>query len=61
MDRGREIEAFAVSAGRISAVGTGDDIRGCRPQRPGHRRADQRRPGFIDAHCHPDGVEGWWV
>jgi predicted amidohydrolase YtcJ len=53
------VEAFAVSGGRISAVGTNADIR--RLAGPGTRMIDARGstvlPGFIDAHCHPDGVE----
>lgn len=53
------IEAFAVSGGRISEVGTNDEIR--RLASGATRVIDARGttvlPGFIDAHCHPDGVE----
>ena len=52
-------EAFAVSGGRFVAVGTTEEIR--RLAVPGTEVIDARGsfifPGFIDAHCHPDGVD----
>jgi predicted amidohydrolase YtcJ len=53
------VEAFAVSGGRISAVGTAADIRRLagRNTKVVDARSSTVFPGFIDAHCHPDGVE----
>src|SRR3954469_3264826 len=52
-------EAFAVKDGRFTAVGATTDIRN--PATARTRVVDAQRmtvtPGFIDAHCHPSGVE----
>ncbi|HEV8454269.1 MAG TPA: amidohydrolase [Gemmatimonadales bacterium] len=52
-------EAFAVTGGRFVAVGTTEEIR--RLATPTTEVIDARGttvfPGFIDAHCHPDGVD----
>ena len=60
MDAARpEAEAFAVKNGRIVAVGSTADIRNI--VTPATRVIDAAgmtvTPGFIDAHCHPSGVE----
>ena len=51
-------EAFAVTQGRFVAVGRTDDVRNL--VGPGTEVIDARgmtvTPGFIDAHCHPSGV-----
>src|SRR5258708_37942954 len=52
-------EAFAVKDGRFTAVGSSSDIRNLATPRT--QVVDAQRmtvtPGFIDAHCHPSGVE----
>ncbi len=52
-------EAFAVKSGRFLAVGSNADVRNLAGE--GTRVIDAERmcvlPGFIDAHCHPDGVD----
>src|SRR6266511_7142 len=52
-------EAFAVRDGRFTAVGSTSDIRNLAA--PGTQMVDAQRmtvtPGFIDAHCHPSGVQ----
>jgi predicted amidohydrolase YtcJ len=52
-------EAFAITGGRFSAVGSTAEIRALAG--PGTEVVDARGltalPGFIDAHCHPDGVD----
>lgn len=52
-------EAFAVKNGRFIAVGSTSDVRNLATSRT--PMIDARRmtvtPGFIDAHCHPNGVE----
>jgi len=54
-----KVEGFAVSGGRISAVGPAADIRRLagRNTKVIDARGSTVFPGFIDAHCHPDGVE----
>jgi len=51
-------EAFAVKDGRFLAVGSNGDVRNLATSRT--RVVDASRmtvtPGFIDAHCHPSGV-----
>ena len=51
-------EAFAVKDGRFLAIGSSADIRNVATQRT--RLIDAAGmcvlPGFIDAHCHPSGV-----
>src|SRR5437764_1222811 len=52
-------EAFAVKNGRFVAVGSTSDVRNLASART--QVIDAQRmtvtPGFIDAHCHPSGVE----
>src|SRR5207244_12859239 len=52
-------EAFAVTDGRFVAVGSTSDIRNLASPRT--QVIDAQRmtvtPGFIDAHCHPSGVD----
>ncbi len=52
-------EAFAVKHGRFIAVGSSDDVRSMAG--PGTEVIDAAEmtvtPGFIDAHCHPGGVD----
>ena len=52
-------EAFAVKNGRFIAVGSTSDVRNLAIART--RIIDAERmtvtPGFIDAHCHPSGVQ----
>jgi predicted amidohydrolase YtcJ len=52
-------EAFAVKDGRFLAVGSNADVRNLASSRT--KVIDAQRmtvtPGFIDAHCHPSGVE----
>jgi len=52
-------EAFAVKHGRFVAVGRSDDVRNL--VGPGTEVIDAAgmtvTPGFIDAHCHPSGVD----
>ena len=52
-------EAFAVKDGRFVAVGSTSDIRNLATRRT--QVIDAQRmtvtPGFIDAHCHPSGVQ----
>jgi predicted amidohydrolase YtcJ len=52
-------EAFAVKNGRFIAVGSTSDVRNLATSRT--QVIDAQRmtvtPGFIDAHCHPSGVE----
>lgn len=52
-------EAFAVRNGRFIAVGSNDDIRNLASPETEVVDAGRRTvtPGFIDAHCHPTGVE----
>ncbi|MGH7754444.1 MAG: amidohydrolase family protein, partial [Gemmatimonadales bacterium] len=51
-------ESFAVKDGRFVVVGSNDDVRNLATPRT--RVLDAERmtvtPGFIDAHCHPRGV-----
>jgi len=51
-------EAFAIKDGRFIAVGSTADIRNLAKQRT--QVIDAQRmtvtPGFIDAHCHPSGI-----
>ncbi len=53
------VEAFAVKHGRFIAVGSSDDIRNLATA--GTEIVDVQgmtvTPGFVDAHCHPDGVD----
>lgn len=51
-------EAFAVSQGRFVAVGSSSDVRNLAGPRTRVIDAEQMTitPGFIDAHCHPSGV-----
>src|SRR5439155_19749246 len=53
------VEAFAVKSGRFVAVGSTRDIRNLATSRTQIVDAQQMTitPGFIDAHCHPSGVE----
>jgi predicted amidohydrolase YtcJ len=52
-------EAFAVKNGRVTAVGSTSDVRNLATRRT--QVIDAQRmtvvPGFIDAHCHPSGVQ----
>ena len=52
-------EAFAVKNGRFVAVGSTSDVRNLATRRT--QVIDAQRmtvtPGFIDAHCHPSGVQ----
>src|SRR6266550_8652285 len=52
-------EAFAVKNGRFTAVGSTSDIRNLATSRTPVIDAQRMTvvPGFIDAHCHPSGVE----
>ena len=59
MDDGQpRAEAFAVKHGRFLAVGTSDDVSGMAgPDTEVIDAAEMTvTPGFIDAHCHPGGV-----
>jgi predicted amidohydrolase YtcJ len=51
-------EAFAVKNGRFVAVGSTSDVRNLATRRTQVIDAQQMTitPGFIDAHCHPSGV-----
>jgi predicted amidohydrolase YtcJ len=52
-------EAFAVKDGRFVAVGSTGDIRNLASRRTQVLDAQRMTvtPGFIDAHCHPSGVQ----
>src|SRR5262249_17972859 len=52
-------EAFAVKTGRFVAVGSTSDIRNLASARTDIVDAQRMTvtPGFIDAHCHPSGIE----
>src|SRR5436309_2842260 len=52
-------EAFAVRSGRFVAVGSSADVRNLATARAPIIDAQTMTvvPGFIDAHCHPSGVE----
>jgi predicted amidohydrolase YtcJ len=52
-------EAFAVKNGRFTAVGSTGDVRNLATSRTPVVDAQGMTvvPGFIDAHCHPSGVE----
>jgi predicted amidohydrolase YtcJ len=52
-------EAFAVKNGRFVAVGSTSDVRNLATGRTQVLDAQRMTvtPGFIDAHCHPSGVE----
>jgi len=52
-------EAFAVKNGRFVAVGSTSDVRNLAAARTPVVDAQRMTvvPGFIDAHCHPSGVE----
>ena len=52
-------EAFAVKDGRFVAVGSTADIRNLATRRTQVLDAQRMTvtPGFIDAHCHPSGVQ----
>src|SRR5574342_1155182 len=52
-------EAFAVKQGRFAAVGSTSDIRNLATARTPVIDAQRMAivPGFIDAHCHPSGVQ----
>jgi predicted amidohydrolase YtcJ len=52
-------EAFAVKNGRFVAVGSSSDVRNLAGARTAVYDAQRMTvtPGFIDAHCHPSGVE----
>jgi predicted amidohydrolase YtcJ len=52
-------EAFAVKNGRFVAVGSTADIRNLAARRTQVLDAQRMTvtPGFIDAHCHPSGVQ----
>ncbi len=53
------VEAFAVKHGRFIAVGSSDDVRNLATAHTEIVDAQGMTvtPGFIDAHCHPDGVD----
>ena len=52
-------QAFAVKHGRFVAVGSNADVRNLATARTTTIDAQQMTvaPGFIDAHCHPSGVD----
>jgi predicted amidohydrolase YtcJ len=52
-------EAFAVQQGRFTAVGSSSEVRNLATSRTTVIDAQRMTvvPGFIDAHCHPSGVE----
>src|SRR5262249_27101668 len=52
-------QAFAVKNGRFTAVGSTSDVRKLASARTPVVDAQRMTvvPGFIDAHCHPSGVE----
>src|SRR3989441_11573414 len=52
-------EAFAVKNGRFVAVGSNADVRNLATRRTQVVDAERMTvtPGFIDAHCHPSGVQ----
>ena len=52
-------EAFAVKNGRFAAVGSSADVRNLATRRTQVIDAQQMTvtSGFIDAHCHPSGVQ----
>jgi len=52
-------EAFAVKNGRFVAVGSNADVRNLASRRTQVLDAQRMTvtPGFIDAHCHPSGVQ----
>jgi predicted amidohydrolase YtcJ len=52
-------EAFAVKNGRFVAVGSASDVRNLASPRTAVIDAQRMTvtPGFIDAHCHPSGVQ----
>src|SRR5262245_44741429 len=52
-------EAFAVKNGRFVAVGSNADVRNLATRRTEILDAERMTvtPGFIDAHCHPSGVQ----
>ena len=52
-------EAFAVKSGRFTAVGSSSDVRNLATGRTTVVDAQRMTvvPGFIDAHCHPSGVQ----
>jgi predicted amidohydrolase YtcJ len=52
-------EAFAVKNGRFAAVGSTADVRNLATRRTAVVDAQRMTvtPGFIDAHCHPSGVQ----
>jgi predicted amidohydrolase YtcJ len=52
-------EAFAVKNGRFAAVGSSADVRNLATRRTAVVDAQRMTvtPGFIDAHCHPSGVQ----
>src|SRR6266487_481088 len=52
-------EAFAVKNGRFVAVGSTADVRNLATRRTQVLDAQRMTvtPGFVDAHCHPSGVE----
>jgi hypothetical protein len=51
-------EAFAIKDGKFIAIGSGSDIKNLANRRTQVIDAEQMTvtPGFIDAHCHPSGV-----
>src|SRR5262245_21323631 len=52
-------DAFAIKSGRFVAIGTTRDVRNLATARTPIIDAQRMTitPGFIDAHCHPSGVE----